>query len=207
MEDQLFNEGFCEHDELMTWLLLNPELADFDCNQMPLFNLSSSELSSCDMKRENNKSTNTRFETFQSCGGGKYDSQSSKRKQDSSDLSDSEKKSNIKSGRKRQRDEKDVETKVNELRAENADLQAHLYNVTQRTTEVQKQRSEMERKMQFKLLQIGDKDDSDQSELAKLVKEYTDIYADYGKCRQREVYASHLLTRLPLTNKCRWHFM
>jgi hypothetical protein len=187
MEDQLFNEGFGEHDELMTWLLLNPELADFDCNQIPLFNVNGSDLTSAEIKRENSKNLSTGFDRNFQNGNEKYESQSSKRKQDNCDLSDGEKKSNSKSGRKRQRDEKDIETKVNELRAENADLQAHLYNVTQRTTEVQKQRSEMERKMQLKLQQIGDKDDSDQSELAQLVKEYTDIYADYGKCRQREV--------------------
>lgn len=191
MEDQLFNEGFGEHDELMTWLLLNPELADFDCNQMPLFGGLDSEIKGENASNKSNSmSGDVNFNLNEN-----YDLHSSflaKRK----DCNDSdEKKSMSKSGRKRQRDEKDIETKVNELRAENADLQAHLYNVTQRTTEVQKQRSEMERKMQLKLQQIGDKDDSDQSELAQLVKEYTDIYADYGKCRQREVtYFSHIIT-------------
>lgn len=81
----------------------------------------------------------------------------------------------------------DLEARVNALKAENADLHAHLLNVTQRTTEVQKQRVAMEKLMAQKLAELGDRDDSDQSELANLVKQYTDIYADYGKCRQREV--------------------
>jgi len=90
--------------------------------------------------------------------------------------------------RKRQKESvEDLEARVNELRSENADLQAHLMNVTQRTNEVQKQRQAMERLMVTKLVEVGDKEDSDQSELAKVVKQYTDIYADYGKCRQREV--------------------
>eukprot|EP00981_Chlorochromonas_danica_P001395 scaffold296_cov164-Ochromonas_danica.AAC.12 len=80
----------------------------------------------------------------------------------------------------------DLEARVNALKAENADLHAHLLNVTQRTTEVQKQRVAMEKLMAQKLAELGDRDDSDQSELANLVKQYTDIYADYGKCRQRE---------------------
>lgn len=78
----------------------------------------------------------------------------------------------------------DLEMRVKELQTENADLHAHLLNVTQRTTEVQKQRTEMERVMISKLSSLTD---SDQEELAAIVKKYTDIYADYGKCRQREV--------------------
>ena len=91
-------------------------------------------------------------------------------------------------GKKRQRESiEDIEARVNELRSENADLQAHLMNVTQRTTEVQKQRMAMEKLMVSKLAEINSDEDCDQSELSKVVKQYTDIYADYGKCRQREV--------------------
>lgn len=112
---------------------------------------------------------------------------SSSKKKSKRESPNSFKKDPSQQGKKRPRGEEDIESRVNELRAENADLQAHLLNVTQRTTEVQKQRTEMEKRMHAKLQEIGEKDDSDQSELAKLVKEYTDIYADYGKCRQREV--------------------
>ena len=90
--------------------------------------------------------------------------------------------------RKRPRDSlDDLEERVKALRAENADLQAHLLNVTQRTTEVQKQRVSMERLMASKLSEIEKRKDADQSELAEIVKQYTDLYSDYGKCRQREV--------------------
>jgi len=92
------------------------------------------------------------------------------------------------SSKKRPRETiEDLEARVKELRAENEDLHTHYLNVTQRTTEVQKQRAEMEKMMDAKLAEIGDRDDGDQSELAKIVKQYTDLYADYGKCRQREV--------------------
>ena len=94
------------------------------------------------------------------------------------------------SSRKRSRESlDDLELKVKELQAENADLHAHLLNVTQRTTEVQRQRMEMERLMISKLAAL---DDSNQDELAEIVKRYTDIYADYGKCRQREVITKRI---------------
>eukprot|EP01031_Cornospumella_fuschlensis_P029005 gene29005-35010_t len=53
----------------------------------------------------------------------------------------------------------DLEARVNSLKAENADLHAHLLNVTQRTTEVFKQRSAMERLMISKLAELGDNPD------------------------------------------------
>lgn len=97
-----------------------------------------------------------------------------------------------KPGKKRQRESlDDIEQRVNQLQSENADLQAHLMNVTQRTTEVQRQRVAMETLMVAKLAAIKGKPDSDQSDLSAIVKQYIDIYADYGKCRQREV-AFHL---------------
>lgn len=78
--------------------------------------------------------------------------------------------------------------KYNNLKKENMELQAHYNDVTHRTTEVQKQRLAMERLMTSKFVEMGDSDDKDQSaELADILKQYTDIYADYGKCRQREV--------------------
>lgn len=90
----------------------------------------------------------------------------------------------------------DIEARVNQLKSENTDLQAHLMNVMQRTTEVQKQRSEMEQRMianmsalnaQSGTTKSGEVSSKMLSELSEIVKKYTDIYADYGKCRQREV--------------------
>jgi hypothetical protein len=49
--------------------------------------------------------------------------------------------------------------------------------------------------MVTKLAELGNKEDADQSELAEVVKHYTDIYADYGKCRQKEVSCIVLLRR------------
>ncbi len=92
------------------------------------------------------------------------------------------------SAKKRPRESvEDLEARVKELKAENADLHAHLLNVTQRTTEVQKQRVSMERLMAQKLTDVERGGEIDQAELAQIVKQYTDIYADYGRCRQREV--------------------
>jgi hypothetical protein len=116
----------------------------------------------------------------------------------------------VKTTKKRSRESvEDLESRVNELKAENADLHAHLLNVTQRTTEVHKQRVSMERLMAVKLAELGDRSDTDQSELAAIVKQYTDIYADYGKCRQREI-AFHLqqleklIVPTKTTKMCLW---
>ncbi len=92
------------------------------------------------------------------------------------------------SSKKRTRESiEDLEARVKELKTENADLHAHLLNVTQRTTEVQKQRISMERLMATKLAEADINSGNDQTELDQIVKQYTDIYADYGRCRQREV--------------------
>lgn len=114
------------------------------------------------------------------------------------------------SSKKRPRESiEDLENRVKELRAENEDLHTHYLNVTQRTTEVQKQRAEMEKMMDIKLSEIGDRNDGDQSELAKIVKQYTDLYADYGKCRQREVsfhlqQLEKLVVPTMTTKMCLW---
>jgi hypothetical protein len=42
--------------------------------------------------------------------------------------------------------------------------------------------------------------DFDEAELSKVIKQYTNTYADYGKCRQREV-AFHL-NQLEKVNNC-----
>lgn len=180
----------------MSWLLLNPEIVEFDESQLQIGPFSD-EISPPGTGNEN---ISTNF----SCSGIKVSAispavptsvksdvtskrttnKSAKIKQEQTQPS----KTAAKISKKRQRESiEDIEARVNDLRSENADLQAHLMNVTQRTTEVQKQRMAMEKLMVTKLAEIGDKEDSDQSELAKVVKQYTDIYADYGKCRQREV--------------------
>jgi hypothetical protein len=127
------------------------------------------------------------------------------RKSDQNGSSKSNKQGNP--SRKRSRESlDDLEMRVKQLQAENAELNAHLLTVTQRTTEVQKQRVEMEKLMIAKLSAV---DDSDQEELAKIVKRYTDIYADYGKCRQREVsfhlqQIEKLIIPTKTTKLCLW---
>ena len=49
------------------------------------------------------------------------------------------------------------------------------------------QRLNMEQLMAQKLGELGNNTDADQSELAEILKKYTEIYADYGKYRQKEV--------------------
>lgn len=189
-------DNFFDSEDLMSWLLLNPEIVEFDESQLQIGPFSD-EISPPGTDNEN---ISTNF----SCSGIKVSAispavptsvksdvtskrttnKSAKIKQEQTQPS----KTAAKISKKRQRESiEDIEARVNDLRSENADLQAHLMNVTQRTTEVQKQRMAMEKLMVTKLAEIGDKEDSDQSELAKVVKQYTDIYADYGKCRQREV--------------------
>lgn len=67
---------------------------------------------------------------------------------------------------------------------ENQELTDHVRNVTQRTKETQKQRIEMERQMTSKLNDIntsnGDVEADDASDLAEILKNYRELYADYG---------------------------
>lgn len=111
----------------------------------------------------------------------------------------------------------DLELRVKELKTENADLQAHLLNVTQRTKEVQKQRTEMEKMMAEKLQEIEACQNTASAStmtqlfnsLNSIIQSYSDNYSDYGKCRQREV-AYHLqqleklITPTTTTKMCLW---
>lgn len=179
-----------ESDELMSWLLFDfegaiaPECmnstegtASLACADNTQFQ-SSAEVSS--LKRS--------FAEFmsQDAANSEQSNSSDEETDNRKNGGSSQKSSKQVPSRKRSRESlDDLESKVKELQAENADLHAHLLNVTQRTTEVQRQRMEMERLMIAKLATL---DDSNQEELAEIVKRYTDIYADYGKCRQREVW-------------------
>lgn len=196
-------DTFFDSEDLMSWLLLNPEIVEFDDNQLQLGPFSD-EINPPSMQNgpsngpDNTVGSNPTVTTSVSNNGVVIKTESSllgKRTSSSTNLKNVKPKPepvqpvrSPKHGKKRQRESiDDIEARVNELKSENADLQAHLMNVTQRTTEVQKQRMAMEKLMVTKLAEIGDREDSDQSELAEVVKKYTDIYADYGKCRQREV--------------------
>jgi len=88
--------------------------------------------------------------------------------------------------RKRRQRYLEMEERLEALKTENAELNAHMLNITQRTTEAQKQRVDMERIMRSHLTNAADSSTS-QSELATLIKQYKEVYADYGKFRQREV--------------------
>eukprot|EP00598_Pedospumella_elongata_P001199 CAMPEP_0184968304 /NCGR_PEP_ID=MMETSP1098-20130426/1391_1 /TAXON_ID=89044 /ORGANISM="Spumella elongata, Strain CCAP 955/1" /LENGTH=383 /DNA_ID=CAMNT_0027489895 /DNA_START=42 /DNA_END=1193 /DNA_ORIENTATION=+ len=195
-------DTFFDSEDLMSWLLLNPDIVEFDdAHQMGPF---SDDIGLPVTTTGSNDSTCSSIDSHGNTAGDEYDNgllmkveSSLGKRSSSSNLKSANKQAKqepaqpsrgSKLGKKRQRESvDDIEARVNELKSENADLQAHLMNVTQRTTEVQKQRMAMEKLMVTKLAEIGDREDSDQSELAEVVKKYTDIYADYGKCRQREV--------------------
>lgn len=188
----------------MSWLLLNPEMGEFDIAQpgsAEVFPDLLDDPATSTGIEHNTVEISDEFKAVPFAGGlvddtaisapvsGTKRSSSSKSAKIKQETTSAKERPTI--GKKRQRESvEDIEARVNELRSENADLQAHLMNVTQRTTEVQKQRIAMEKLMVAKLTEIGDREDADQSELAKVVKQYTDIYADYGKCRQREVNAN-----------------
>ena len=92
-----------------------------------------------------------------------------------------------KESRKRQRQRmEEMEKKIATLKKENEELQAYLQNVTQRTTEVQKQRLDMERIMSAKLCDMSTMSESG-SELEDVLRKFVDLYADYGIYRQKEV--------------------
>lgn len=81
----------------------------------------------------------------------------------------------------------ETEKRIAELRSENSELQAHLQNVTQRTTEVQRQRLDMERIMAEKLRDMSDLSTANSRELEEILTKFVDLYADYGSYRQKEV--------------------
>lgn len=213
MSQQFFGtDSFVDSEELMSWLLLNPEfdLLTGTNGSFPVFEQANSNL------LPNNEPTefvSTGYPLESSMSDDGYRSEFLPNQEllqpnflipNENDLKAKRDFAKMKAGPPRELDKKgaklprkrpresldDLENRVKELRAENADLHAHLLNVTQRTTEVQKQRVAMERLMASKLSDIPDKDDLSQQELADLVKQYTDLYADYGKCRQREVNGS-----------------
>jgi regulator of replication initiation timing len=201
MSQSLFDKDpFVDSEELMNWLLLNPELDLFGPNLQGNLSSSFNQLSNdiaVDFTSENiipiqefeevsDDITNFRSSTLSDSGtsfGGKIKRENITRKEPSPRDDPGRK-----SSKKRIRESvDDLESRVKELKAENAELRAHLLNVTQRTTEVQKQRVAMERLMASKLFEVENNNSSDQTELAEIVRQYTDLYADYGKCRQREV--------------------
>ena len=79
--------------------------------------------------------------------------------------------------------------------------------IMQKSSEVLKQRANMENFMKSAIMN-GQKD-FDQGELAKVIKQYTTTFADYGKCRQKEVsFHLNALEKLVLptqtTKMCLW---
>lgn len=98
-----------------------------------------------------------------------------------------------KESRKRQRQRmEEMEKKIAALKKENEELQAYLQNVTQRTTEVQKQRLDMERIMSAKLCDMSSMPSSS-SDLEDVLRKFVDLYADYGSYRQKEVTEGDLV--------------
>lgn len=96
--------------------------------------------------------------------------------------------------RRRQRERKEeLENRVAALKKENQELREHFQNVSQRTTDIQRQRASMESAMHSRLKEIEklDENNEEKKNLVNLVKKFTDLYADYGSCRQKEV-AFHL---------------
>jgi hypothetical protein len=209
MSQQFFGtDSFVDSEELMSWLLLNPEfdLLTGTNGSFPVLEQSNSNLSpNCDPPE-----FSTGYPMSSSMSDDGYRSEFLPNQEllhpnflvpSESELRAKKELQKVKASTPRELDKKgskiprkrpresldDLENRVKELRAENADLHAHLLNVTQRTTEVQKQRIAMERLMASKLSDTPDKNEMSQQELADLVKQYTDLYADYGKCRQREV--------------------
>jgi hypothetical protein len=96
--------------------------------------------------------------------------------------------------RRRQRERKEeLESRVATLKKENQELREHFQNVSQRTTDIQRQRASMESLMQGRLKDIEKlpEESEERKHLVSLVMKFTDLYADYGSCRQKEI-AFHL---------------
>ena len=203
-------DSYFDSEEVMNWLLLNPELAEFEHSHIPLPQLLATNSSS------SSSGAADKMDSFNFLQHGEFFdiNEPSHQYSSSKDIKEEDRKAKyrekyIKSGKKREREVEDIEAKISKLKAENADLNAHVLNVAQRTTEIQKQRQEMEQLMNTKLEAMANDENADQTELAVLVKKFTDIYADYGRCRQKEVRTSHiiLLSSLLINYLCRYLFM
>lgn len=190
-----------DSEELMNWLVLNDILDEenFLGQNQELLGLNQFDIPSVESKPLDIRIKLESEGNQQQAQGNKASSAQSK---DTIKLE--------KGSRKRQRESlEDMETRVAAMMEENEELQNHVMTVMQRTAEVQKRRSAMETFMTSELAQFGHKENFDQSELAKVIKQYTNIYSDYGKCRQREV-SFHLnqLEKLILptqtTKMCLW---
>lgn len=79
------------------------------------------------------------------------------------------------------------------MKKENEELREHFQNVNKRTTDIQRQRASMESTMQGQLKEIErlPEGSEERKHLEGLVMKFTDLYADYGSCRQKEI-AFHL---------------
>lgn len=138
-----------------------------------------------------------------------YTGQTKEDDDDDDDESDAEEEQNRKPGekrkaprsreiakecRRRQRERKEeLESRVATLKKENQELRDHYQNVSQRTTDIQRQRANMESIMHGRLKDFEKlpKDSVERKHLVSLVLKFTDLYADYGSCRQKEI-AFHL---------------
>lgn len=99
----------------------------------------------------------------------------------------------------------ELQDRVNELKAENEQLHAHLSKVQQRTLGLSKQKEQMEAQIHSRVTQ----EDSSDEELFELIKKFTELYADYGKNRRAEVnfhlqQLEKLLLPTTTTKMCLW---
>lgn len=194
-----------DQDDLLSWLLFSDQLA-FEGSGLPSTFTNSSPLDELDMKLQpilseddSNADDDDEFEAFDF--GNKEINKSStdvaaadspdapperNQKKRSRPRSSKPSTTSTSGGKKQARDDvRYLEDKIKALQDENSALQAHVLNVTQRTTETQRNRLVMEKEMSEKL------NSDDQNELAELCRKYSDIYSDYGLYRQKEV-AFHL---------------
>lgn len=76
----------------------------------------------------------------------------------------------------------ECEAKLASLRAENDMLKRHLDNISNQTTKLEQERVEVEKKMR-QMFEEGAPDD----EIDSIVRNYADMYSDYGKKRDQEL--------------------
>jgi hypothetical protein len=76
----------------------------------------------------------------------------------------------------------ECETKLAELRAENEMLKRHLDNISNKTAKLEQERVEVEKTMK-RMFDVGAPD----GEIDQLLKNYSDMYSDYGVKRDQEL--------------------
>lgn len=195
------------NDDVISWFMLNMDMDAINgagdllsAPMIPFLGLSPSALASSDQRSvvAFTESVQSDSEDYRGENGSEYSSddnntidnngskaRGTKRKKPSGNGKGKSRETAKECRRKHQNRLEALENRVKALADENNGLREHIQMITQRKAEIMKHRTDMERIMARKVL---DKEETEnQQELQRMVKNYRDVYADYGEYRRKEV--------------------